>query len=156
MAHLWVAESAGWVRAPLVGDVPLGSDAAEIVCGERGADLTWVLLGPPAVRVNGVPLAAGVRVLRDRDEVRAAGRRMFFSAETLATIEPMPALERPAICPRCRTAIEVGTLAVRCPKCHVWHHQSDELPCWLYGASCSVCDQPTALDAGYRWSPEDL
>jgi len=45
---------------------------------------------------------------------------------------------------------------VRCPQCGVWHHQSDELPCWVYSSSCSLCDHPTALDAGYRWIPGEL
>jgi hypothetical protein len=51
--------------------------------------------------------------------------------------------------------ITKGTPAVRCPKpgCRRWHHQTDELPCWVYAPSCG-CDQPTTLDDTYHWTPE--
>jgi hypothetical protein len=155
MAHLWVAEGlAGWSATPLAGDTALSTGVAQLV--RATGDGAWVLVGPSAVRVNGEPLDAGIRVLRDRDELLVAGRRSFFSSETLAVVEPLPVVDRPPVCPRCKTAIEPGTLAVRCPQCRIWHHQSEEMPCWTYAPLCALCPQPTPLDAGYRWSPEDL
>jgi hypothetical protein len=116
----------------------------------------WIILGSAAVRVNGEPLDVGIRVLRDRDELRAGDRRAFFSTESLAKIVPFPGGERPTFCPRSRLEITPGSPAVACPQCKVWHHQSEELPCWTYSERCATCDQSTALDAGFRWTPECL
>jgi len=115
----------------------------------------WVVIGSPAVHVNGAPLDTGIRVLRDRDELRLDGHRTFFSTETLAMVVPFPG-ERPTLCPRCKLQIIPGSPAVRCPRCGIWHHQSAEFPCWLYSSTCTNCDQPTAIDADFRWSPETL
>jgi len=81
---------------------------------------------------------------------------MFFSTELLAGVTPYPGSERPILCARCKAEIATASPAVRCPRCGAWHHQSDELPCWTYAERCSVCDQPTALDAGFAWTPEEL
>ena len=80
----------------------------------------------------------------------------YFSTETTARVEPFPGTDRPVHCPRCKLAIEEGTESVRCPRCAIWHHQSETHPCWTYGERCALCDQETALDAGLRFSPEDL
>ena len=47
---------------------------------------------------------------------------------------------------------------VTCPQCGVWHHQreTDALRCWTYSPHCAMCDQPTDLSAGYRWTPQGL
>src|SRR2546425_13377127 len=51
-----------------------------------------LMAGPESnVRVNGIPMAAGLRVVADRDEIRVAGVGPFsFSTESLARIEPHP------------------------------------------------------------------
>jgi hypothetical protein len=113
-----------------------------------------VLLGPTSVCVNGIALDAGMRVLRDRDELVAGGERVFFSTETAAEVVPMPVMERAASCPRCRLPIDPGTPAVRCPRCRVWYHQSDEYPCFTY-APCALCGEPSTLGAGLQWVPEE-
>ena len=133
---------------------------ARIVRHALRSDDVFVVLGSDAVRVNGVPLDLGIHVLRDRDELRVGSTRAFFSAESLAAIEPFPGSVGPTLCPRCKLEVEAGKAAVRCPKCRVWHHQCpeepDELGCWLYSEKCAAdCGQPTALDAGFRWTPED-
>jgi hypothetical protein len=118
----------------------------------------WALLAerPGEVHVNGLPVQAGVKVVADRDEIRFAGQpSMFFSTEALAKVAPFPGAAQPLFCPRCKQAIAAGTPSVQCPHCLVWHHQSDDLPCWTYATACSCCDQPTALDAGFAWTPED-
>jgi hypothetical protein len=71
-------------------------------------------------------------------------------------VSPMPETPRGMMCPRCRQRIEKETLAVRCPQCGLWHHQSEELPCWTYSSTCAMCPQPSALDAGYQWTPTEL
>jgi len=152
MAHLWLQADASdeWNIVPLAdGAVSVNSAGLLRSATEEEA---WILVGPASVRVNGHPLDTGIRVLRDRDEVRVGASRAFFSTETLPTIVPFPG-ERPALCPRCKLDILAGSPAVRCPRCRIWHHESEEYPCWLYNASCANCDQPTALDADFRWSP---
>ena len=80
----------------------------------------------------------------------------FFSTESLTRVEPLPE-DVFATCPRCKQAIPPGSMAVRCPSCGVWHDQRDEKPCWTYAERCAACqNQPTALDADFRWTPEDL
>jgi hypothetical protein len=121
---------------------------------------TWVIVGSAAVSVNGQPLDTGIRVLRDRDELRIGGGRTFFSTEALAHIVAFPGGAGKTFCARCKLELVVGSPAVRCPNCQTWHHQRPEgpepMPCWLYTENCAMCDQPTSLDAAYRWTPEGL
>lgn len=176
MAHLWMQEATGgWVIVPLESD-PLALDgmpprrlqASRLAPEARGGAFVmpfeqdgmerWALVDDGGrVRINGHPPAAGLRILEDRDEIRiAAGATAFFSSEKAARVEPFPGAERPVHCPRCKLAIDPGAPAVGCPRCAIWHHQSDRYPCWTYAERCALCDQETALDAGFRFSPEDL
>jgi len=173
MAHLWMQDGEGaWGVLDLAGDqLDLGKLAAR--AGEApepsapaghlleiaAAPAEWAVLAAPhdEVWVNGLPLQVGIHVLADRDEIRIGGSgSVFFSTERLAHCEPLPASDRALFCPRCRQPIEPGSPAVRCPQCALWHHQSTELPCWTYSPTCALCPQPTELDAGFRWTPEDL
>ncbi len=165
MAHLWIREaSEGAVGQPAPDEwslMPLDADAvaihsAALLRRPTSEPEIWILVGPPVVRVNGNPLDAGIRVLRDRDELRTGGTRTFFSTESLPVMVPFTGGERSTFCPRCKLEVAAGSPAVACPQCRVWHHQSDELPCWTYAERCTMCDQPTALGAGFRWTPEDL
>ena len=177
MAHLWIYSSPDWTARLLTGDRftlnvteeppvrPLAAD--EVVTGRivlrrttdsDGGD-NWLLLASlhTTVWVNGRPLFTGARLLRDKDEIRLQDAEpMFFSTEMLARVTAFPGTVRPAHCPRCRQVIKPGSPAVQCPNpgCRMWHHQAAGYECWTYGATCAVCDQPTALDAGYRWIPE--
>ena len=91
------------------------------------------------------------------DEIQtSASGSIFFSSEIRAAVEPFPGGETPIHCPRCKLAIERETPAVRCPACFLWHHESSEYPCWTYSEHCAMCDQPTDLEAGFRFTPEDL
>jgi hypothetical protein len=174
MAHLWFRDADEvWAVKPL-GDCAmdisvyppraldaqfrLGHDTrAAVVSAPTGDAARWVLLiaGDIEIRVSGFPTVAGLRVLQDRDEigVQPTGT-LFFSAETLAHVEEFTAGERAIFCPRCRQPVESGQLAVCCPHCSIWYHQTAELPCWTYSPTCGVCPQATALDAGYQWVPE--
>ena len=111
------------------------------------------------MRVNGLAPPSGLVVLQDRDDIRLPGQveSIFFSAERQPMIEPFAdTATAGAVCPRCPQRLADGTPAVRCAGCEVAFHQSAELPCFTYAEHCPVCGAATALDAGFRWSPEDL
>jgi hypothetical protein len=175
MAHLWIETHPGdWAVVPLehprvqLADVLALCGAAAhretepdgVLVQDATIDRSpWHLLAPygASLWVNGLPLLAGIHVMGDRDQISAAdGTAMFFSTEALARVAPMPATERPMMCPRCRQRIATGDAAVRCPQCALWHHESEQYPCWTYAATCALCPQPTALDAGYQWTPMEL
>jgi hypothetical protein len=184
-AWLCDGESGGWRPQPLTGGAyacvvgPAGSvqlaeagaagpSALQLRRVARPGGETWLLLIGPgqAVSVNGARLPLAVYQLRARDEVRllvpaAAGGepvavRFFFATERLAQVVPLPATDKPILCARCGAPVSVGSPAVSCPSCRKWHHQADPCLCWVYRDRCGACDQPTALDAGFRWTPDDL
>ena len=127
--------------------------------GEPGAPYPWILLSGPKtkVRVNGVSLLWGAHALRDRDEIRVDSEPpAYFSVESLARVETMEEATREIYCPRCSLEITVGSPAVRCPRCGIWHHSSEDYPCWCYASTCALCPHPTALDTGFQWTPADL
>jgi hypothetical protein len=176
MAHLWFrGDEDIWTVMPLDGhavDVSvypprvlaegfrLGADTlAAVVRAEAGDSPVWALVvaGEGDVRVNGFAPVAGLRVLQNRDEIRAAwSGALFFSTETLARVEEFAAAERAIFCGRCRQPMQNTQMAVRCPQCGIWYHQIPEkdLPCWTYAPSCAFCPQPTSLDAAFDWIPE--
>ena len=177
MSHLWIRDAQrDWAVAPLECDaVALHRDPPRRMAIDVLEDLEpdgvvllrrsqegpggWVLLAGPdsAVRVNGLLLNGGIRVLDDRDEIRTpVGGTIFFSTEQQARVETFPGSDTPVHCPRCKLAIEPGSPAVRCPGCFLWFHESEEYPCWRYAEKCSICDQSTAFEAGFRFAPEDL
>ena len=180
MAHLWMrrpsavdaGQSVGeWVATALEGEAfRFAANAAHLsptacedgttamVLRSRGPDgESWVLVGSDTTRINGAPLLSGIRVLADRDEVQVGGQ-VFFSTEHLACVEPFPGAGQPIFCPRCKQEIALASPAVQCPGtgCRVWHHQSDDLPCWTYAERCALCDQPTETGTTYRWTPEEI
>ncbi|MCC6765582.1 MAG: hypothetical protein IT293_13055 [Deltaproteobacteria bacterium] len=162
MPHLWTAPAPDtaaarddhaprWSRRLIdatctVGDATLAR--ADLTGGAR-----WLVLGPATVRVNGAPLATGIAVLRDRDELLIDGARLYFSTEARPVVTPLPPSERPLRCPRCTVVIASGAAAVACPACGIWHHESAERQCWTYAAVCASCDQATAFDAPFRFDP---
>jgi hypothetical protein len=182
MAQLFVDGGSEWLVAPLEGDAHILSGDADTPLRPRvlveqdgsDADLTthpvilrvadssddecWVVIQTPgsSLRVNGTALVTGVRALSHRDELRVGGAagRVFFSLERSACVVPFDGVGK-SHCPRCQTVIERGTPAVRCPQCGVWHHQSDEFPCWTYSPTCALCDQSTEFESGFRWTPEE-
>ncbi|MFQ5669250.1 MAG: hypothetical protein ACE5HD_01875 [Acidobacteriota bacterium] len=182
MAHLWVqGEGEGWTVLPLVPPAfrlagrpprpcnPHGRTgrrrkpipgALVVSCGKsRGGPDAWMVLAgrEEGVHINGLPLLLGIRQLRDRDAIQAPGAgTVFFSTESLARIQPAPHDDLAGQCPRCRSAVEAGTLSVDCPACKVRYHQTEDLQCWTYAERCVFCDQATSLDAGYRWTPEGM
>ena len=177
MANLWHIDGNSWVRRSLLSDgvavsalrerpnstLPARSQEGAPVWlrqyARADAPPIWVLLSgvTPHVWVNGQALSCGLRVLRDRDEILIPGlTRCYFSTEDPARVEPFPAGEGPVFCARCRQPIQPATPAVRCPACGHWCEQSEAKPCWTYGPTCPLCEQPTAFDTGLRWTPEEL
>lgn len=180
MAHLWkvMSDSGEWTALALDGDaftldnetlsrVPellptrgasLGLRRVEDPSSPTSGALWTLVVGRDArVLVNGSPATLGLLALTDRDEIRLVNARpLFFSTESLAHVTPFAASGPRGFCPRCKQHIEPGTPAVRCPGCSLWYHASDDLPCWTYAPLCSACPQQTALDAGFRWTPEAL
>ena len=142
MPHVFVNVANEWLVAPLeqavyavaAGALPLQAVVPTAPPGDALAVLLrlpdgarWALLPAQAaaVVVNGRRLAAGLRLLRDRDEIRVQQTRLFFSTERLAQVEPFPGLGRPVVCARCRVVLEAPTPAVRCPQCGSWCHSSE-------------------------------
>ena len=177
MPHLWIKdETDRWCVMPLDGEVfTLSEDPPRRLRTEPGADEAvstallvqqastnqsrWLLISRQghAVCVNGDSTTLGVRVLTDRDEINVEGvGEFFFSTESLARIEVFTGSAQEIYCPRCRQVLDEGVPAVRCPQCGVWYHETEELNCWRYAETCALCPQPTDLDAGFRWTPEEL
>lgn len=177
MAHLWIKDETDcWCVMPLVGEgfalsqnppqrvqsVPDDVESvspALLVRSRNGKPSPWLLIAGagPEVRVNGDAVLLGVRVLADRDEIRVAGvGELFFSNESLAKVEDFEGATPEIFCPRCRQVVDEGVRAVKCPQCGVWYHENEELNCWTYAETCALCPQSTDLEAGFRWTPEDL
>ncbi len=174
MAHLWTREAGGWAAQELAGaKMDLGASAAlqaptahpaatvrmvaRLVRTDVGGSKLWAMIcsGRGDVRVNGRSVPAGLCVLSDRDEIQIGAEVQYFSTEALAAAVEFPASDRAVFCGRCRQKIEAGSLAVCCPGCGIWYNQSADLPCWIYTSKCSFCGQPTALDSGFTWAPEE-
>jgi phage FluMu protein Com len=165
MAHLWVRQENDWAVLKL--ELPVydlskaspkpgsGPDASPVEL--MLVDGEWVLISAPGanVHVNGLPIAANIHVLADRDEIIVNQERLYFSKEVLATVEKYSGIT--VRCPRCKLEIITGERVVRCPACRALHHM--ELPtknCWGYAQTCALCPAPTVLGAGYQWTPEEL
>ncbi len=144
------------VAVPITQPVGEPAVASTLVPFGAARPARWILLAGDhdRITVNGLPVLQGARVLTDRDEIRTATHRFFFSSESLA--RSANHLGEPTPCPRCKLLIETSQAAVICPTCGVAHHQTDELPCWDYAPRCAAgCSQSTELEGGFRWTPED-
>lgn len=136
----------------------VGSVADATATGPMAPSEAWAVLAGAGtkLRVNGIAITVGIATLRDRDELCLDGAAPFyFSTERLVNVETYRASDAPR-CPRCTLPIEAGEAYVCCPGCRVLHHQLPERECFTYSPTCTLCDQPSDLTAGYRWSPEDL
>jgi hypothetical protein len=173
MAHLWTDRGGTWTAVCLDADlvvfdgeawrVPgcareaLSSEVA--VVGARGdGDRQWILVSRGAtLRVNGADLPLEIRVLADRDEIAIRDATFYFSTEDLPRLAAFDGPE-PVRCPRCKTAIEPGSVSVVCPGCRARLHQDEALgkACWLYGPTCPICGRSTSLDQSYAWTPAEL
>lgn len=93
------------------------AQAAVVMKIADGAPGTWAVMagGKGEVYLNGHPIIAGLAILADRDEIRINGSSpLFFSTETLASVQALPGADRPIFCGRCRQQMKPG-----CPRCNV-------------------------------------
>jgi len=105
------------------------------------------LLAQAGCKVNGVePLP--LRVLRDRDEIRAGGDVIYFSTDTRAEPAAFVGAGKPVRCARCHSELQQGEQAVHCPGCGSVQHAE----CWSYAVTCASCKQATS---GSTWTPEE-
>ena len=166
MPHVWKLVENQWTPVALAGDAfalagaqPASSSGAML--RRAGAeDAGWALLTPPSVsaRVNGEPVALGIRALCDRDEIQTPDEApVFFSTEKLVAVEPYtgPAGGK---CPRCTKEIEPGSPAVRCGSCGTWYHQSEARACFTYGENpiCVSCASDAVVSGEFSWTPEEV
>lgn len=149
--RLWHYNGTDWITTPAMVCQGLRIRCAKVA----GADVSVLLAGENEnVRVNGIAVRRGIRVLRDRDEIITDRERMFFSAERAARVESFAGESVP--CGRCGSAIVEGDNTVRCPACGTVSHQTENLACYTYSPTCPKCPQPSDLSAGFLWSPEDV
>ena len=103
------------------------------------------LVAREGVTVNGIP-ALRLQVLRDRDEIRAAGRTFYFTTDAVPEVSVLRT-RTPIRCARCLHALADGDDVVRCPRCQTHHHPD----CWHSGQGCLKCLHPAE---GLSWIPE--
>ncbi len=129
----------------------------------------YVLLWSPqhTVRLNGLQLTSGIRILADRDEIRVNNDPpVFFSSEQLVTDEVYEASDTgdkggpasDALCPRCEKPLIEGKPVVRCPGCSLAYHYSSSdknRDCWGFASKCS-CGHSTEMGNGFRWTPHEV
>lgn len=109
-----------------------------------------------AVRHNGLPVSAGLRVLAHQDAVQIADREpLYFATDDVPRVQLHTGPES-IRCPRCHSEVREGESIVRCPSCGIAHHEQEQRNCWTYASACSGCSQPTVVDAGLEWTPEEL
>jgi hypothetical protein len=170
MSRLWQEVSRqGWRTVPLpAGQVlrgeNLGLEGVALFGLAQGSDRGALLMAGPGVwvRVNGLPLLGGARVLDHKDEILLKEGRLYFSLETTPTLTTFHLSEgdRPPTCPVCRGPIKDGAAAVQCPGCGRWFHQTEAAegrpakPCWTYAPTCRFCSHPTAFAAEAAWRPD--
>ncbi len=178
MAHLWLLdERRQWVVQTLAGDgsslrsllsgLVEGCPAADVApadvflmqAGDEEGTAEWAIIAAQecGLTVNGIPLLLGIRVLANRDEIRwSTDGFAFYSTEEPAAVASLPQADQKIFCPRCKQEIAPETPAVRCPRCGIWHHQSEQLPCYTYADRCATCTRRTSLDGNYDWTPEEM
>lgn len=164
MATLWIehADDHTWEPVRLAAEAHSLASGDAIAAEAAAADEAtlhalagvWVVLGPESVRINGLPLFGGVRVLRHADELRAGARHAFFADDDPPQVAPFAGADPAPRCPRCTRPVDAGTPAVR-SRCGLVMHQSDAWPCFSH-APCPQCPESTDLSATAVWSPEVL
>jgi hypothetical protein len=142
----WDDDGQCW-RPTLVPPAPHVLDSAATLIPLSGAR-RWALLVRGDARVNGRPCLP-FEILDHQDEVRIAGERYCFSAQSPAEVVTFADGNTRIRCARCLGRLADGDRIVRCPDCGAHHHQS----CWTYDTRCQKCPSSTA-DA--MWVPEPL
>lgn len=134
--------------------------AVPVIAYAGGEPERWALIAPVTqeVRVNGVVVRTGIRMLRDHDEIatRDCGTA-FFSTERIAAAEAFAGAEAAIHCGRCKQEIKTGEAVVRCPGCPSLFHEDGMRKCWTYrDAGCPFCAYPGTLDGQFLWTPASI
>jgi hypothetical protein len=158
MAHLWILDARG-EPTELELNATGWAGAGLHICrvGLGGLDL-WVAAADAdgTVLFNGLSRHAGIRVLMNRDEIRAHdGTRVVFSDEHVARVTPFAASDEVIRCARCTGDMEPGTPAVQCPVCRGWYHEAGDYLCWSSVPFCQGCGTKTTMGNGEAWTPEE-
>jgi hypothetical protein len=133
-----------------------------ISSGTIGNSLEWLLFLPPDstgqspdVKLNGVTIIAGLVHLNNKDFLRSATAECFFTTQRL---QALSTYEGKAVsCPRCRLQIVEGTRVVVCTQCRAVHHQNEEMACWTFAETCTLCSERVDLESRtYGWTPNGL
>lgn len=95
-----------------------------------------------------------VSVLQDRDEIMFDRVYAYYSAEVVAEIVPFAGAHETIFCARCKSALFQEGLAVQCPACRLWYHETEAQPCWSYASTC-ICAHPTTTGA-FVWQPPSM
>ncbi len=110
------------------------------------------------LRVNGLPLCAGIRRLRHMDEICADNGEVigyFLAYSPPRVVEFNEAQHGHLSCPICTRPLSGP--CVECPRCSVWFHETEAYPCWSGGETCPTagCPQKTRLDGEPDSIPEN-
>lgn len=169
--HVWITNSSGaWEAHPLTAthDLRLHADgnlaclthskAWQVClqpCNDGSESPAYVLLvkAKAPVRLNGQqPLS--VSLLQDRDEIALGSVYAYYTTEVMAKIVPFAGAHEPIFCARCKSALAKEGLAVQCPACRLWYHETEAQPCWSYAQTC-VCSHPATTGA-FVWQPQPI
>jgi hypothetical protein len=135
---------------------PAGEEALAVIVQVAGKPEQWALMAPAGseVRVNGVAVRGGIRVLQDHDLVVTTSGVALFSTERRAVVEAFAGVDGAIHCGRCKQELINGDDVVRCPGCATLFHEDGRRPCFTYrAAGCPFCAHPGTLDGQLRWTP---
>ncbi len=142
----WDDNTARWEPTLLeLGQQAVLSGDARLVprAGNRCA-----LLAATGVKVNGIP-ALPLRLLGDRDEIRAGGRIFCLSLESMLEVRRFSPGEKVILCARCQAPLGDDEAVLACPRCRAAFHEV----CWGYHSECARCRRSTTEPV---WIPERL
>jgi hypothetical protein len=165
MAFLWTKAADKWATHPLDGTQSLLENPAghsippiQLHFSEETGN-SWYLLASSnaAVSINTVVVRNGIRVLHDKDLIRWGDQQFYFTTDGPLLPAPFPGSGAPCLCPRCKTEILPGRLAIHC-HCGIWVHEDASIakPCFSYGETCPVCSQRTDQAAAFSFNPQEL
>ncbi len=142
------------------GEVPQPGNMVLQQVSYNSADTVWTLVpgrSSPQIFINGSVLDVHIIILQDRDYIGDGRVGMYISLETLPQVKAFTTGDDKTYCVRCKTEVKDGDKAVTCPGCLLVYHEDVEigLNCFTYSNTC-VHGHPTAMNAGYKWNPDNL
>jgi len=150
MVWTWQLTERQWIpqQLPLGEEYALGDQARLWAIEPDGL----LLFAKPAVAVNGQP-ALPLQPLADWDEIAIGLALWCVGFDAVPEREIFRTTDPPLHCARCCNPFLAGTRTIICPQCDAHYHDSETLPCWTYGPTCTRCQRPTG---GTVWHPAPL